>query len=107
MAEPQRADEPIVIAAHENGVAIFRAAREGLARETSPDGVRWQAANPEAGDAGPLRPICSAGRSGEAQLLCTDPEGRMMGVALKYAQASLQSVAAGGRLLSLNERFRP
>jgi hypothetical protein len=95
MLETGRADAPITIAAHEKGVAIFHAAKEGLAWETSPDGVRWQAANPEAGDAGPLRPICSAERPGESQLLCSDPEGRMMGV------------AAGDRRLSLNERFRP
>jgi hypothetical protein len=95
MPETQWADEPIAVAAHEKGVAIFRAAREGLTWETSPDGVRWQAACAEAGDAGPLRPICSAGRSGKGQLLCADPEGRMLGV------------AAGDGGLSLNERFRP
>ena len=95
MPETQRADEAITIAAHEKGVAIFRAAREGIAWETSPDGVRWHAATAEVGDAGPLRPICSAEPSGEGQLLCADPEGRMLGV------------AAGDRRLSLRERFRP
>jgi hypothetical protein len=96
MTELRRADESIAITAHEKGVAIFRAASEGLAWETSPDGVRWQAATVDSPEkTGPLRPICSAARSGEGQLLCSDPEGRMMGV------------AAGDRRLSLNERFRP
>ena len=95
MAELRRAEETIAIAAHGKGVAIFRAAREGITWETSADGVRWEAARAPAGDAGPLRPICSAERSGEGQLLCADPEGRMLGV------------AAGDRGLSLNERFRP
>jgi hypothetical protein len=102
MLETGRADEPVTIAEHEKGVAIFHAAKEGLAWETSPDGVRWQAANPEAGDAGPLRPICSAERSGESQLLCADSEGRMMGVAVPLASGQ-----TGDRRLSLNERFRP
>ncbi len=95
MAEIRRADETIAIAAHGKGVAIFRAAREGIIWETSADGVRWEAASAPGGDAGPLRPICSAGRAGEGQLLCADAEGRMLGV------------AAGDRGLLLNERFRP
>jgi len=96
MAEMRRADEGIAVAAHEGGVAIFRSALEGLAWETSADGVRWRAATAESGErTGPLRPICSAERSGEWQLLCADPEGRMIGV-----------LAGDGRL-SLNERFRP
>jgi hypothetical protein len=94
--ETRWADEAIAVAAHEKGVAIFRAASEGLAWETSPDGVRWRTESAAAGEkTGPLRPICSAERSGAGQLLCADPEGRMMGV------------AAGDRRLSLNERFRP
>jgi hypothetical protein len=96
MSEARRMDEAIAVAAHEKGLAIFRAAREGLAWEISSDGVRWQAASAESGEkTGPLRPICSAEQSGAGQLLCADPEGRMM------------TVAAGERRLSLNERFRP
>ncbi len=95
MAETLQADDGIAVASHERGVAIIRSAREGLVWETSGDGVRWQAAHVEAGEAGPLRPICSAERDGEGQLLCSDREGRMLGV------------AAGDAGLSLNERFRP
>lgn len=84
-----------IVAAHGKGVAIFSAAQKGLRCQVSPDGVRWEAEDAGGEDAGPLRPVCPAEQFGEAQLLCADPEGRLMGV------------SAAARRLSLQAPFRP
>ena len=87
-------DKPIV-AAHGKGVAIFRAAPKGLRCEVSADGVRWETEDAEGEGAGPLRPVCPAEQFGEAQLLCADGEGRLIGV------------SAAERRLSFQAPFRP
>jgi len=94
MDQAQWPDKPIV-APHGQGVAIFSAAQKGLRCKVSADGVRWEAEDAEGEDAGPLRPVCPAEQFGEAQLLCADPEGRLMGV------------SAAARRLSLQAPFRP
>lgn len=89
------------VAPHEEGLAVFRAAREGLRYETSSDGLRWVAETAVAEERGPLWPICAAEKILNTHLFCTDAGGQVVGVTADRQRLSIQApfrpVASGER----------